>query len=447
MRYFQHFEFWGDTMQVSVENISKVERRLTVVVPANIVEEAYQNKINVYAKKATLKGFRPGKAPLSIVQQRFGQDARTEALNDVIQGAIRDALAETKLRPINMPRVEPKKMAADQALEFTLSFEIFPELGDIKCEVPALEKLAVDISDEDIQHVIKELLKQHTKWNVVERDAQKKDRVVIDYHLIFDGQEDLEHKIHGFPIEIGSNVMIPGFEDGLIGTKAGDTRTLNLQFPADYQVQERAGKPVDFVIEVKQVFEAVVPVMNPEFMQQLGIKSGEQADLEKQIRQTLEHERTRLVNNHLKEKVFGELLEQNSLEIPTSLIEREAKNIHDEIYQRQPHDHDKHTAEETATFNDIAKKRVTLGLLIGEYARQAQLKPDAERVTARIKEIASAYETPADVITWLSSDERRSDIENQVLEEQVLEKLMENSTITEKPMSYAELKALQQSSR
>lgn len=429
-------------MQVSVENISKIERRLTVTVPSGKVEEAYNSKINTYAKKATLKGFRPGKAPMSVVQQRFGQDARQEALNDVIQGAIQEALVETKLRPISMPRIEPKSVAPDKPLEFTVSFEIYPEIDPIKCDLPAVEKLKVDIKDEDIQHVIKELLKQNTKWQVVAREAQNNDRVVVDYYPIFEGKEDLENTVHGYPIEIGAKVMIPGFEEGLIGAKAGDKRTLNLQFPEEYQVKDKAGKPVDFVVDVKQVFEADVPVQDEAFVKQLGIKSGKTEDLDKQIRQTLEHERTRLVNNQLKEQVFNQLVEQNPVEVPVSMIQREAKNIHDEIYQHQHHDHSSHSAEENATFSAIAKKRVALGLLIAEYAKQNELKPDAKRVDDRINEIASAYESPAEVVAWLGTAERRSGIESQVLEEQVLEKLLEGATTTEKTISYMELKGI-----
>ncbi|MBX3708769.1 MAG: trigger factor [Gammaproteobacteria bacterium] len=430
-------------MQVSVEEVSNIKRRLTIVVPVDQVEEAYIKQINRFAKNANIKGFRPGKAPLAYIQQRFGSDARKEALSDVIQKTLYEALNEQKLTPVSPPQVEPKVITPNQPLEFVASFEILPNIEKIQFSMETVEKLNVEVSLEDIKRVIDQLLKQYTKWTIVDRPAKEQDRVVIDYHAIFEGQADLENKVQNFPLEIGSKHMLPGFEDGLLGAKAGDERTLNLIFPADFSIKEKAGKPVDFIIHIKQIFEAETPELDSKFIQKLGVKSGKEEDLTQQIRQSLDHERNRLVKEKLKEQVFRALLEQNPLDVPGSLIAREAKNIHDEIYpQDQHHDHHQHSDDELSAFSDIAKKRVALGLLIAEYAKQVDLKIDVTRVSARIQEIASAYEKPQDVIEWLSSDERRASIEAQVMEEQVLDKLIENIPVTEKIMSYAELKGI-----
>ena len=430
-------------MQVSVEKVSNVERRLTITIPANQVEEAYTKQINRFAQSANIKGFRPGKAPLSYIQQKFGNDARTEALNEIIQKSLYEAITEQNLRPVSTPRVEPKTIMANQPLEFVASFEILPEIEKVQFTLATLEKLNVDVLGDDVDRVIEQLCKQYTKWNVVERPAQTTDRVVIDYYAIFEGKPDIENKIQNFPLELGSNKMLPGFEEGLIGAKAGEERTLNLSFPADFTIAERAGKPVDFVIEIKQVFEAEIPQLDENFIKRLGVKTGLLHELEDQIRQSLEQERDRLVKEKLKEQVFSQLLEQNPLDVPQSLIASEAKTIHDEIYpQHQPHDHHQHSDDEMAAFNDIAKKRVALGLLIAEIAKQSNLKADKERIQQRIIEIALAYENPQEVVEWLSADERRSGIEAQVLEDQVLDKLMQGVTVTEKAMSYAELKGI-----
>lgn len=430
-------------MQVSVEKVSNVERRLTIVVPANLVEEAYAIQISRFAQKAKIKGFRPGKAPLSFIQQRFGDDARKEALSDVIQKSLYKAITEEKLIPINTPQVEPKVMMPDRPLEFVASFEVLPEIENIKFSMSNIDKIKADVTSEDINYVVGQLLKQHTQWKVVERPAQAKDRVVIDYYAMVEGKEEENSKTQNFPLELGSKTMLPGFEDGLIGANVGDERTLHLSFPEDFVVKERAGKPVDFVIQVKQIFEAEVPVLEKHFIQQLGVKSGKEEDLHQQIKQSLEQERNRLIKEKLKEQIFRELLEQNPLDLPNSLVTREEKNIHDEIYpQHQHHDHHQHSAEETAAFKEIAKKRVALGLLISEFAKQSQLKIDKDRVTTRIQEIASVYESPQQVAAWLSSDERRAGVEAQVMEDQVMEKLMEGIQVTEKSMSYAELKGI-----
>lgn len=430
-------------MQVSVEKVSNVLRRLTITVPANQVEEAYTKHINKFAQKANIKGFRPGKAPMSYITQRFGNDARQEALSEIIQQSLYKAITDQNLKPVSTPEVEPKITSPDQPLEFVASFEVLPDIEGVKFTMDNLDKLVVDINEDDIDRVISQLMKQYTKWQVVDRPAQEKDRVVLDYYAIFEGNADLENKIQDFPLELGSKVMIPGFEEALMGAKTGDEKVINLTFPADFNIKERAGKAVDFNVKVKQIFEAEAPAMSEGFIQQLGIKSGKEDELREQIKQTLEQERNRLVKEKLKEQVFGQLLEQNPTDVPNSLVAREAKSIHDEIYSQQPdHDHHQHSNEEMTAFNEIAKKRVALSLLIAEYAKQANLKPDKERVKQRIQEIASAYENPREVIAWLSSDERRAGVEAQIMEDQVMEKLMEGIPVTEKAMSYAELKGI-----
>ena len=274
-------------MQVSVEKVSNVERRLTIVVPANQVEEAYNKHIDQFARKANIKGFRPGKAPMNVIQQRFGDDARKDALGEVIQRALYDAITEQKLKPISTPRVEPKIMEPNKPLEFVASFEVLPEIDTVKFMLEELEKPVVAINDEDINRVIEQLKKQYTKWQVVDRAAKAQDRVVMDYYAVYEGNSDTDNKIENFPLELGSKMMLPGFEDGLMGVKAGDEKTLNLTFPADFHVAERAGKPIDFVINVKQVYEAEMPAMDEKFVQKLGVKSGKEEELRQQIRQSL----------------------------------------------------------------------------------------------------------------------------------------------------------------
>lgn len=428
-------------MQVSIEKISSIERRLTITIPAGQVEAAYIKKRNQLASKANIRGFRPGKAPKSVIEQRFGDEARKEALGEVIQNALYEAISKNNLQPVSTPQVEPKAVLADQPLEFTATFEILPELNEIHFSLAALEKPIVEVKDEDLSRVLDQLRKQHTKWQVVNRPAQEHDRVVIDYYAIFEGNSDVDNKIQDFPLELGSHVMLPGFEDGLIGAKAGEERKLNLTFPTDSK-DDKAGKPIEFVVTVKQVFEADMPNLDEKFAQQLGIKTGME-DLKQQVLQSLEQERDRLVKEKLKEQIFGQLMEQNPIEIPKALIAREAKNIHDEVYSHDhPHDHNQHSAEETAAFNEIAKKRVAMGLLIAEYAKKAKLSPNKASIDKRIQEIATAYENPQEVIQWLSSNERLRGIAAQVMEDLVLEKLMDGIPVTEKIMSYAELKGI-----
>lgn len=428
-------------MQVSVEKVSSSERRLTIVVPANQVAEAYAKHIEMFAKKANIKGFRPGKAPMSYITQRFGEDAHKEAVSDVMQKALVEAITEHKLNPVSTPRVEPKVLSADQPLEFVASFEVLPDIEGINFNLDKIEKLIVDVTPDDVDQVIAQLQKQQAKWNIVDRPAQEKDRVVIDYYAIFDGKSDIENKISNVPIEIGSNTMLPGFEEGLLGVKAGEEKNLHITFPADFAMADKAGKPIEFIVSVKNIFQADIPAIDEAFVNKLGVKSGNIEDLKQQITQSLNQERDRLVIEKLKEQVFKALLEQNPLDVPKSLVAREARNIHDELYPQHQHSHDHHhSEEETKAFSELATKRVALGLLISEYAKQNNLKIDVDKVRQRIQEIAAAYEHPEEVIQWLSHEERRAGIEGQVLEDQVLEKLMEGLQITERTMTYTELR-------
>jgi trigger factor len=430
-------------MQVSVENISNIERKLTIIVPAEEVTKEREAQIQKLAKTADIRGFRPGKVPVNVIEQRFGMQAAQEAISSVIQRTLYSAIAEQKLMPVSTPRVEPKMMLANQPLEFTATFEVLPEIGDIKCPLDKLEQLKVDIKDEDIDRVISQLTKQYTQWKPVTRPLQLTDRAVLDYYMVYEGKSEDNNKIEKFPLELGSKVMLPGFEEGLVGKSAGDEVTLKLAFPADFHVEEKRNKPVEFVVSVKQVFEAEAPELNTNFIKRLGIASGNLEDMKTQVRQSLELERDRLVKENLKEQVFKTLIDSNQIDVPKSLVDREAAIIHDELHPRAAHDHDHHhTDEENAMFTDIAKKRVSLGLLIAEYAKKADIKVDPVRVDKRIMEIASAYESPKEVVEYLSAKERRGGIEAQVLEDIVLDKLMEKTQIVEKVMSYAELKGI-----
>lgn len=434
---------WGQVMQVSVEKVNNIERRLTISVPAATVEEAYAKQIKEFAKTLKIDGFRQGKVPMSFVEKNFSDRVRLDALSTLMRSAFSEALASHNLMPINTPNIEPKQpAAASEPFEFVATFEVLPEIENVTFTAEKLQKLKVDILSDDVDRVVEQLRKQYTKWKLVERVAEDKDRIVIDYYAIFEGVADTENKIQNYPIELGSKVMLPGFEEGLLGAKAGDERTLNLTFPTDFAVSERAGKPIEFVVQVKQVYEADMPALDEAFIQQLGVKSGDLSDLQSQIRQSLEQERDRLVKDNLKEQIFSLLLEQNPLQVPQTLIDREAKNIHDEMYQNKAHNHDHHSEDELKAFSEVASKRVSLGLIVAEYAKAAAIKADKARVTARISEIASAYENPAEVVEWLSAGERRGNIEAQVMEDQVLEKLMEGISIEEKVMPYADLKGI-----
>ncbi|MHB1946799.1 MAG: trigger factor [Gammaproteobacteria bacterium] len=429
-------------MQVSVEAPSKIQRRVTVVVPVEKLDQAYDQRIIKLSQTAKVNGFRPGKVPLDVIKQRFGDSARQEALSEVIQSSLYSAMDQEKLSPVGVPMVEPKTVVIGQPLEFVATFDILPVIEKVHFNVLTLEKQIAVIKDEDVERVIQHLREQQTVWNKVEREAQEKDQVVVDFSGSIDGVVFQGGEAHDYPIVLGSKTMIPGFEEGIMGMKTGEHKVISVKFADDYFAKEVAGKNAEFKIHVRKVMEPHLPAIDAAFIKKLGVKSASIEDLRVEIRNNLERELDRVIKLKLKGQVFDKLLEQNALEIPKALIEREANRIHDELHpHHKGHDHG-HTEAEMAQFNDAATRNVALGILVGEFIKESKITPDRERIKNHISSIAAAYENPSEVSKWYETNKRAlAEVEMQVLEEQVVEKLLEGVQVTEKLLSYQELAA------
>ena len=427
-------------MQVSVESPSKFERRLTVVVPTQQVDEAYDRHLAKIAKTAKVDGFRQGKVPLQYVKQRFGGAARQEALSEVIQSSLYAAIDQEKLSPVSTPAVEPKVVEEGKPLEFTATFEVLPELEPVRFNVTKLEKEVAVITETDITNVLDRLRQQSTTWQVVDRAAQQKDQIVVDFRGSIEGKALAGGEAHDHPIVIGSNSMIPGFEEGLVGLKAGDEKVIHVTFPENYHAKDIAGKAAEFAITAIKVSEPKVPELDEAFIKRLGVKSGSIEDLHAEIRKNLERELARVIKAKLKNQVFTKLVEENALEIPVALIEREAKRIHDEMHPHHAGQEHSHSSEEMAEFNEAAKHNVALGLLVGELIKQHKITVNQDKVQGQITDLCAMYENPAEVEKWYASNkDARRQLEMQVLEDQVIEKLLENIQVTEKMLPYNEL--------
>jgi trigger factor len=356
-------------MQVSVESLSKVEKRLTVVVPSQRIEAAVDAQLAIFAKKVDIKGFRPGKVPLNYVKERFGQEVRNEAINAVIQETLNEAIRQEKLYPINTPRVETKP-SSSTGLEYTATFDILPETGTVNFKVDRLEKMTATITEKDIDQTIERVREQNLLWKKVDRAAQEKDKINGKIQMFGeDGKPltpesmPLEFVLKNEPSIFGWNLL-----EKLAGAEAGTEKKFSHVLPQESFLQGMAGKTLEFKIEVLEIFEPELPAVDEAFVKKLGIKSGELADLRAEIRKQLELNLKRSVKSLLREQVFEKLLEQNPLEIPASLIQREAKHLHDENCSGG-HDHNhKHSQEDEVYFSEVAKKRIQLGLLVGEFA-------------------------------------------------------------------------------
>lgn len=425
-------------MQVSVENTSALERRMTIGVPAERIETEVNKRLQQTARKAKIPGFRPGKVPMSLIRQRYEDGARQEALGDLIQATFYEAVVEQKLNPAGAPAVEPKTFEKGKDLEYIATFEVFPEFTVAGFESIAVERLSADVADTDLDNMLEILRKQNVRFEVAERAAQNEDQLNIDFVGKVDGEAFAGGSATGTQLVLGSGRMIPGFEDGLVGAKAGDERVLNLTFPEDYQNLELAGKAAEFTVTVNSVSEPKLPELNEEFFKQFGIKETGIEGFRTEVRKNMERELRQAIKSKVKNQVMDGLLAANPIEVPKALLENEVNRLRVQAVQQfggniKP---DQLPAE---LFEEQAKRRVELGLIVAEVVKQFDLKPDDTRVRELIQEMASAYQEPEQVVAWYyKNDQQMNEVRSVVLEEQVVDTVLQKASVTEKSVSYEE---------
>ncbi|MGB3122735.1 MAG: trigger factor [Pseudomonas sp.] len=425
-------------MQVSVENTTAIERRLSITVPAERIETAVNKRLQQTAQKAKIAGFRPGKVPMSEIKRRFGADARQDAVGDVIQASFYEAVEAQNLKPAGQPSIEPKSLEAGKDLEYVAVFEVFPEFTVAGFEDIAVERLSADVADSDLDNMLEILRKQNTRFEVADRAAQNEDQLNIDFVGKVDGEVFAGGSAKGTQLVLGSNRMIPGFEDGLVGAKAGEERVLNLTFPADYQNLDLAGKAAEFTVTVNSVSEPKLPELNEEFFAQFGIKETGIDGFRTEVRKNMERELRQAIKSKVKNQVMDGLLAANPIEVPKALLSNEVDRLRVQAVQQfggniKP---DQLPAE---LFEEQAKRRVVLGLVVAEVVEQFSLKPDEDRVREMIQEMASAYQEPEQVVSWYyKNDQQLNEVRSVVLEEQVVDTVLQKAKVTDKAVSYEE---------
>ncbi len=425
-------------MQVSVENTSALERRMTIAVPAERVENEVNKRLQQTAKRAKIAGFRPGKVPMNVIRQRFEADARQEAFGDLVQASFYEAIVEQKLNPAGAPAVEPKSFEKGKDLEFVAIFEVFPEFTVAGLESINVERLSAEVADADLDNMLEVLRKQNTRFEAVERAAQNDDQVNIDFVGKVDGEVFAGGSAKGTPLVLGSGRMIPGFEEGLVGAKAGEERVVNVTFPEDYQNLDLAGKAAEFTITVNSVAAPVLPELNEEFFAQFGIKESTLEGFRTEVRKNMERELRQAIKTKVKNQVMDGLLAANPIEVPKALLENEVNRLRVQAVQ-QFGGNIKPEQLPAELFTEQAKRRVVLGLIVAEVVKQFELKPDDAKVREMIEEMASAYQEPEQVIAWYyKNDQQMNEVRSVVLEEQVVDTVLQNATVTDKSVSYEE---------
>lgn len=429
-------------MEVSVETLSGLERRLTVAVPADTIEDDINRKLQELSKTAKINGFRPGKVPVREIKRRYGKQLRQDVLTDVVRDSFVKAVDQEQLHPAGQPNIETKNDKTGEQFEYTATFEIFPEIELSGIEGVKVEKLVAEITDEDLQMMISNILEQHKTYEETDNAAKLDDQVIIDFEGTKDGEAFEGGKGDDTPLILGSNSMIPGFEDGLTGLKAGEEKTLNLSFPEDYHAEELAGQAVEFKVTVKTVNEPVVPVLDDEFATKMGIEGGTEA-FKAEVSKNMSRELEEGIKTKLKSQLMDKLLEKNSpVEVPNALIQNEVQRMQQQMFQQiggganiDP------SMLPTDMFTEQATRSVTLSLLVGEIIKEQDIKADADKVRTTIEEIAQHYDAePEMVVNWYySNQEKLAEVESQVLEEQMVDYLLSTVEVEEVASSYEDV--------
>jgi trigger factor len=425
-------------MQVSVESTSALERRMTIGVPAERIETEVTKRLQQTARRAKVPGFRPGKVPMNVIRQRYEDAARQEALGDLIQATFYEAIVEQKLNPAGAPAVEPKVFEKGKDLEYVATFEVFPEIKLAGFDGIAIERLQADVTDADLDNMLEILRKQNTRFEAVERAAENGDQLNIDFVGKIDGEAFAGGSAKGTPLVLGSGRMIPGFEEALVGVKAGEERVINPTFPADYQNLDLAGKTAEFTVTVNSVSAPQLPELNDDFFALFGIKEGGLEGFRTEVRKNMERELRQAIKSKVKSQVMEGLLAANPVEVPKALIGNEVNRLRVQAVQQfggniKP---DQLPAE---LFEEQAKRRVVLGLIVAEVVKQGELKADEARVRELIEEMASAYQEPQQVVAWYyKNDQQLNEVRSVVLEEQVVDTVLQKAKVTDKAVSYEE---------
>lgn len=425
-------------MQVSVENTSALERRMTIGVPAERIESEIDKRLQQTARRAKVPGFRPGKVPMSVIRQRYESSARQEALGDLIQSTFYEAVVQEKLNPAGSPAVEPKVFEKGKDLEYVATFEVFPEFKVADFAGIVVERLQAEVADADLDNMLEVLRKQNTRFEAVERAAENGDQLNIDFVGKVDGEAFAGGSAKGTLLVLGSGRMIPGFEDALVGVSKGEERVITPTFPADYQNLDLAGKTAEFTVTVNSVEAPTLPDLNAEFFALFGVTNGGLDDFRAEVRKNMQRELNQAVKSKVKNQVMDGLLSSNPIEVPKSLVTSEIGRLRVQAVQ-QFGGNIKPEQLPVELFEEQAKRRVVLGLVVAEVVKQNELKPDDARVRTLIEEMASAYQEPEQVVAWYYKNEQQmSEVRSVVLEEQVVDTVLEKAKVTDKTVSYEE---------
>ena len=425
-------------MQVSVDTISDLERKMTVQVPADEVDGQVEERLKSMAPRTKVHGFRPGKVPLRVVRQMYGKQVREEVLGELIQNSFIETVQKEELRPAGGPQVERNQDAPGEAFEYSATFEVYPDIEIKPLEELEVKRVSAEIADADVDRVVENMRRQRTRWEPAERAAEEGDRVNVSFVGTIDGETFPGGKADDYPLILGSGQMIPGFEDGLIGASAGETPTLDLAFPDDYPNQELAGKAAQFAVELKSVSQPILPELDDAFYTSFGVEEGGKEAFFDAVKQNMARELDQATRGRVKGDLFDRLVEANPVAVPKTLVDQEIDGMMEQMMQRTGVKAKSGLPREL--FTEQAERRVALSLIVGELVKASELQPDPERVRQAVESHASGYENPDEVVRWIYGNrEQLSSVEMAVLEDQVVDWVLERTKVVDEQIPFDEM--------
>lgn len=431
-------------MQVSVETTSGLERRLTIAIPADQIQSEVDKRIQDVAPKVQLNGFRQGKVPFKVVRQRYGAGIRQEVLGEMMSSSFQEAVIQENLKPAGQPQVEPKNVEEGKDFSFTATFEVYPEVKLNDLDGKTINKPVTEIAAADVDEMIETLREQQASFAAADKAAENNDQVNIDFEGFKDGEAFEGGQSEGHDLVLGSGSMIPGFEDGLVGAKAGEEKELNLNFPEDYHAEELKGAAVVFKVKVNEVQERQLPEIDDEFMAKFGVSEGGIDALKEEVEKNMHRELKQALKHRVKQQVMDALLETNTIEVPSALVSQEIDTMRRQMFQQFGGGVNMEQLDSSILpddlFSEQAQRRVSLGLLLSGAIEDKKVEVDADRVKAAVEEIASSYEASEEVVNYyMNNKEQLAQVEAMVLEDQVVDILLESATVVDENLSYADL--------
>ena len=432
-------------MQVSVEKTSELSRTMTVCIPEAVVQKKMAERLKSLAREIKIDGFRPGKVPQEVVKKMYGERVRGEIAGDLIKDTYYDALEGQDLKPAGHPHIQP--VDESEGFKYTAIFEVYPEISLTGLDELEIVRPLATVSDSDVDDMIEKLRVQKQTWSVVDRPVQNNDNVTISFSGTSEGENFTDGKVDDFQVVCGQKKMISGFEDNLLGLSAGANKTFTLNFPEDYGNEKLAGKAAEFEVEVVKVEEPVLAEVDEAFIKAYGIEEGSVESFRADVKNNMERELEQALRSKLKGSVMDALYEKIQLTVPNTLVDVEVESLmkpYIETAKRQ-----KMKLEDLKlprdSFEEQARRRVALGLILGEVIQKESIKLDNDKVRSTIEEMAKSYERPDDVISWYYSDESRlNEVQQMVLENQVVDWLVAQAKVSDEAVNFNDVMDKQQ---